>query len=90
MFFAAEPISYFVQKHPTIKILALSFLLLIGASLIAEGLHYHIPKGTIYFSMAFAFTVNIVQLKLHSPQQPPVNLHERYSDKDENTDIDMV
>jgi predicted tellurium resistance membrane protein TerC len=90
MFFAAEPISHFVQKHPTIKILALSFLLLIGASLIAEGMHHHIPKGTIYFSMAFAFTVNIVQLKLHTPQQPPVNLHERYSDNDENTDIDMV
>jgi predicted tellurium resistance membrane protein TerC len=90
MLFAAEPISHFVQKHPTIKILALSFLLLIGASLIAEGIHYHIPKGTIYFSMAFAFTVNMIQLKLHPTQHPPVNLHERYSDKDEESKIDMV
>jgi len=90
MLFAAEPISHFVQKHPTIKILALSFLLLIGASLIAEGIHYHIPKGTIYFSMAFAFIVNIIQLKLHPTQHPPVNLHEHYSDKDEKSNIDML
>lgn len=90
MLLAAEPISNFVHKHPTIKILALSFLLLIGASLIAEGIHYHIPKGTIYFSMAFAFAVNIIQLKLNPSHKPPVNLHERYSDKDENADVDMV
>lgn len=83
MFAAAEPISSFVHKHPTIKILALSFLLLIGASLIAEGIHYHIPKGTVYFSMAFAFGVNMIQLRLNKTHQPPVNLHDRYSDKDE-------
>ncbi len=90
MFVAAEPISDFVHKHPTIKILALSFLLLIGASLIGEGIHYHIPKGTIYFSMAFAFGVDIIQLRLNKTQQPPVNLHERYSDKDEKADTDML
>lgn len=84
MFVAAEPISHFVHKHPTIKILALSFLLLIGASLIAEGIHYHIPKGMIYFSMAFSFAVNIIQLRLNRTAQPPVNLHEKYSNKDEN------
>lgn len=83
MFLAAEPISNFVHKHPTIKILALSFLLLIGASLIGEGIHYHIPKGMIYFSMAFSFLVNMIQLKLNPSHTPPVNLHERYSDKDE-------
>ncbi|HPI53627.1 MAG TPA: TerC family protein [Chitinophagaceae bacterium] len=90
MLFAAEPISDFVHKHPTIKILALSFLLLIGVSLIAEGLHYHIPKGTIYFAMAFSFAVDIIQLRLNKTQQAPVNLHERYSDKDEKRDVDVL
>ncbi len=90
MLFAAEPISDFVHKHPTIKILALSFLLLIGVSLIAEGLHYHIPKGTIYFAMAFSFAVDIVQLRLNKTGQAPVNLHERYSDKDEKRDVDVL
>jgi predicted tellurium resistance membrane protein TerC len=90
MLFAAEPISDFVHKHPTIKILALSFLLLIGVSLIAEGLHYHIPKGTIYFAMAFSFAVDIVQLRLNKTGQAPVNLHERYSDKDEKGDVDVL
>jgi predicted tellurium resistance membrane protein TerC len=83
MFVASEPISHFVHKHPTVKILALSFLLLIGVSLIAEGFHYPIPKGTVYFSMAFSFAVNMIQLRLNKTQQPPVNLHDRYSDKDE-------
>ena len=90
MLFAAEPISDFVHKHPTIKILALSFLLLIGVSLIAEGLHYHIPKGTIYFAMAFSFAVDIVQLRLNKTGQAPVNLHERYSDRDEKGDVDVL
>lgn len=90
MFAAAEPISSFVHKHPTIKILALSFLLLIGASLIAEGIHYHIPKGTVYFSMAFAFGVNMIQLRLNKTHQPPVNLHDRYSDKDELGEKEML
>ncbi len=90
MLFAAEPISNFVHKHPTIKILALSFLMLIGVSLIAEGAHYHIPKGTIYFAMAFSFAVDIVQLRLNKSAQPPVNLHERYSDKDEKADMDVL
>lgn len=90
MFAAAEPISEFVHKHPTIKILALSFLLLIGASLIAEGFDYHIPKGTVYFSMAFSFLVNMIQLRLNKTAQPPVNLHDRYSDKDELGDKEMM
>lgn len=63
MLFASKPISSFIQKHPSFKILALCFLMMIGVSLIAEGLHFEIPKGYIYFSMAFAFIVDIIQLK---------------------------
>jgi len=63
MLFASKPISEFIYKHPSFKILALCFLMMIGVSLIAEGLHFEIPKGYIYFSMAFAFLVDIVQLK---------------------------
>ncbi len=63
MLFASRPISAFIQKHPSFKILALCFLMMIGVSLIAEGLHFVIPKGYIYFSMAFAFLVDIIQMK---------------------------
>jgi predicted tellurium resistance membrane protein TerC len=63
MVFASQPISFFIKKHPSFKILALSFLLMIGISLIAEGFHFEIPKGYIYFSMAFAFIVDIIQMK---------------------------
>lgn len=63
MLFAAKPIGDFIKKHPSFKILALSFLIMIGVSLLAEGLHFEIPKGYIYFSMAFAFLVDILQLK---------------------------
>ena len=63
MIFASQPISFFIKKHPSFKILALSFLMMIGLSLIAEGFHFAIPKGYIYFSMAFAFVVDIIQMK---------------------------
>ncbi len=63
MLLAAGPISSFVNKHPSIKILALSFLILIGVSLVAEGFHAHFDKGYIYSSMAFAFTVEMVNLR---------------------------
>lgn len=63
MLFASKPISDFITKHPSFKILALCFLMIIGMSLIAEGFHFEIPKGYIYFSMAFAFFVDIIQLK---------------------------
>lgn len=63
MLIASKPISEFIRKHPSFKILALSFLMLIGVSLIAEGFHFAIPKGYIYFSMAFAFIVDIIQMK---------------------------
>lgn len=62
MLFAAKPISSFISKHPSFKILALCFLLIIGMSLIAEGLAFKIPKGYIYFSMAFAFIVDVIQM----------------------------
>jgi predicted tellurium resistance membrane protein TerC len=63
MLLASKPISHFIKKHPSFKILALCFLMMIGVSLIAEGLHFEIPKGYIYFSMAFAFIVDIIQMK---------------------------
>jgi predicted tellurium resistance membrane protein TerC len=69
MLFAAGPISKFVNDHPAFKMLALSFLLLIGVSLIAEGLEFHIPKGYIYFSMGFALLVDIFQMKLNKPKE---------------------
>jgi len=63
MLVASKPISNFIQKHPSFKILALCFLMMIGVSLIAEGFHFTIPKGYIYFSMAFAFLVDIIQMQ---------------------------
>lgn len=63
MLAASKPISDFISKHPSFKILALCFLMMIGVSLIAEGLHFEIPKGYIYFSMAFAFLVDVIQMK---------------------------
>jgi predicted tellurium resistance membrane protein TerC len=63
MLVASKPISRFIQKHPSFKILALCFLMMIGLSLIAEGLHFMIPKGYIYFSMAFAFLVDLIQMR---------------------------
>ncbi len=77
MLFASTPISNFVNKHPTVKILALSFLLLIGTSLIIEGLHQEIPKGYIYFAMAFSVFVELLNLRVRGPSQP-VQLHEAY------------
>lgn len=63
MLLASRPISDFIRKHPSFKILALCFLMMIGVSLLAEGLHFEIPKGYIYFSMAFAFLVDVIQMK---------------------------
>jgi predicted tellurium resistance membrane protein TerC len=63
MLLASKPISAFITKHPSFKILALCFLMMIGVSLLAEGFHFEIPKGYIYFSMAFAFLVDIIQMK---------------------------
>ena len=78
MLFAAEPVSTFANKHPAFKMLALSFLLLIGVALIGEGLGLHIPKGYIYFSMAFALLVNVFQMRMNRPKSKAVQTHERY------------
>jgi predicted tellurium resistance membrane protein TerC len=75
----AAPISRFVDRHPTVKILALSFLLLIGFTLIAEGFDRHIPKGYIYFAMAFSVFVEVLNLRLRKPEATPVKLREAYS-----------
>ncbi len=64
MLVASKPISEFIRQHPSFKILALCFLMMIGVSLIAEGFHFEIPKGYIYFSMAFAFLVDVIQMKV--------------------------
>jgi predicted tellurium resistance membrane protein TerC len=73
-------IAGFVNRHPTLKMLALSFLILIGVTLMGEGLGFHIPKGYIYFSMAFAFGVELLNLRLRSKQKKtvPVELHQPY------------
>lgn len=63
MLFASKSISNFIHKHPSFKILALCFLMMIGMALVGEGLHFEIPKGYIYFSMAFAFLVDLIQIK---------------------------
>ena len=69
MLIASKPISDFIHKHPSFKILALCFLMMIGVSLIAEGFEFEIPKGYIYFSMAFAFIVDIIQMKTTKPHK---------------------
>jgi predicted tellurium resistance membrane protein TerC len=80
MMFAAEPISAFVNRHPTVKVLALSFLLLIGLSLVGDGLGMHIPKGYIYFAMGFSVFVEMVNLRVRGPAKKPVHLHQPYVD----------
>jgi predicted tellurium resistance membrane protein TerC len=78
MMMSAEPISAFVNRHPTLKVLALSFLLLIGVSLIGDGLGMHIPKGYIYFAMGFSVFVEMINLRVRRRAAPPVQLHQRY------------
>ena len=80
MMLSAEPISAFVHRHPTVKMLALSFLLLIGLSLVAEGFDHHIPKGYIYFAMGFSVFVEAINLRLRKSSHP-VQLHEPYVEK---------
>ena len=74
MMFSAEPIAKFVNRHPTIKVLALSFLLLIGVSLIGDGLGMHVPKGYIYFAMGFSVFVEMINLRVRGKSMP-VKLH---------------
>lgn len=83
MLVAAEPISNFVNKHPAFKMLALSFLLLIGFALVSEGLGFEIPKGYIYFSMSFSMLVSFFQMRMHKNNNP-VTTHEHYKEGEEN------
>ena len=62
MYFASEPVAAFIERHPTTKMLALSFLLLIGAALIADGFHFHIPRAYLYFAMAFSAGVEAINV----------------------------
>jgi predicted tellurium resistance membrane protein TerC len=90
MLFAAEPISNFVNKHPAFKMLALCFLLIIGFALVTEGMGLEIPKGYIYFSMAFAFLVDVLQMRMNRKKKtPPVNTREHYSEEEEKLPKDM-
>lgn len=78
MMFSAAPISAFVNRHPTVKVLALAFLLLIGIALVADGLGMHIPKGYIYFAIGFAVFVEMINLRVRRGAAP-VHLHEPYA-----------
>jgi predicted tellurium resistance membrane protein TerC len=78
MMAAAEPISAFVHRHPTVKMLALSFLLLIGLSLLLEGFGQHVPKGYIYFAMGFSVFVEMINLRIRARAAAPVHLRDAY------------
>jgi predicted tellurium resistance membrane protein TerC len=85
MMFLAGPISDFVDRHPTIKMLALSFLILIGVALIGEGLGFHIPKGYIYFAMAFSVAVEMLNIQVRKrmsrPREEPVQLRKKLEEE---------
>jgi predicted tellurium resistance membrane protein TerC len=80
MMISSKSISNFVEEHPTVKMLALAFLILIGVSLIAEGLEQHIPKGYIYFAMAFSVFVEMLNLRMRSKSKP-VELRNRFAEE---------
>lgn len=90
MLFAAEPISAFVNKHPAFKMLALCFLLIIGFSLVSEGMGLEIPKGYIYFSMAFAFLVDVLQMRMGKKKGKPVNTREHYREGEDKLPKDVL
>jgi len=77
MLMAAKPIGDFVDTHPTIKILALSFLILVGVTLIVEGFDVHVPKGYIYFAMAFSVSVEFLNLRMRKKREETIKLHKR-------------
>jgi predicted tellurium resistance membrane protein TerC len=80
MMFAAKPLSDFVDAHPTVKMLALSFLIMVGVALIAEGFEFHIPKGYIYFAMAFSVGVEMLNIQVRKRAAVPVRLHRHMPD----------
>jgi predicted tellurium resistance membrane protein TerC len=77
MMFAARPIGEFVDRHPTVKMLALSFLILVGMALVAEGWGYPIPKGYIYFAMAFSVVVEMLNIRVRAKRQDAVKLRKQ-------------
>lgn len=79
MLMAAKSIGSFVDEHPTIKILALSFLILVGVTLMVEGFDVHVPKGYIYFAMAFSVAVEMLNIRMRRKRASPVKLHSRYA-----------
>ncbi|BFU93323.1 MAG: membrane protein [Nitrospira sp.] len=79
MLMAATSIGTFVDEHPTIKILALSFLILVGVTLMVEGFDVHVPKGYIYFAMVFSVAVEMLNMRMRTKQRAPIKLHSRYS-----------
>ncbi|MBU43999.1 MAG: hypothetical protein CMN76_12325 [Spirochaetaceae bacterium] len=81
MMLSANAVSNFVNDHPTVKILALSFLLLIGFSLMIESMEYHVPKGYIYFAMGFSVFVELLNMKFRSKRGKPVHLHSPYKEE---------
>jgi predicted tellurium resistance membrane protein TerC len=83
MMFAAKAIGDFVDSHPTIKMLALSFLILIGVALIGEGLDLHIPKGYIYFAMAFSVVVEMLNIRMRKRARQPLQLHNKPAEETE-------
>jgi predicted tellurium resistance membrane protein TerC len=90
MLFAAEPISKFVNNHPAFKMLALSFLLLIGFALVSEGFGLEIPKGYIYFAMAFSFLVDILQMRMNKKHPVPVPTREHYKEDEKELDKSVL
>ena len=84
MMFFAKPVGEFVEDHPTVKMLALAFLLLVGMALVADGLDHHIPKGYIYFAMGFSVLVEMLNLRLKRVTKTPVRLHEPYIEESSN------
>ncbi len=82
MMLFAGAIGEFVSAHPTVKMLALAFLFMIGMVLIADGLDHHVPKAYVYFAMAFSMAVELLNLRAKRAAQPPVELHERYLPED--------
>jgi predicted tellurium resistance membrane protein TerC len=78
MMWFARPLGDFVERHPTVKMLALSFLLLVGTALIADGFELHIPRGYIYFAMGYSIFVEMLNLRLRRARVEPVRLHERF------------
>ncbi len=82
MLFAAKSIGDFVDEHPTVKVLALSFLILVGVTLMVEGFDVHVPKGYIYFAMAFSVVVEMLNIRMRNKRAEPVRLHKQMHDSD--------